>query len=51
MTPQNPTMRVALSALDGGYLQDYSLVPGKVGGARAGAGPTVRCHLVRIHHE
>jgi cellobiose transport system permease protein len=26
MTPQNPTMQVALSALDGGYIQDYSLV-------------------------
>jgi cellobiose transport system permease protein len=26
MTPQNPTMQVALSALDSGYIQDYSLV-------------------------
>ncbi len=26
MTPQNPTVQVALSSLAGGYIQDYSLV-------------------------
>jgi len=41
MTPQNPTMRVALSALDGGYLQDYSLVQGKVEQACLGYGSGV----------